>query len=41
LFEEPGALEAVARLASLWFVHFLVEQPIQPAGSEANEGTPP
>jgi dienelactone hydrolase len=25
LFEEPGALEAVARLASTWFRHFLVE----------------
>jgi dienelactone hydrolase len=26
LFEEPGALEAVARLASIWFRHFLVDR---------------
>jgi hypothetical protein len=25
LFEEPGTLEAVARLASAWFRHFLVD----------------
>jgi len=27
LFEEPGTLEAVARLAAAWFRHFLVERP--------------
>jgi dienelactone hydrolase len=27
LFEEPGALEAVARLASGWFVRYLARQP--------------
>ncbi len=31
LFEEPGALEEVARLARDWFVRFLVEEPA-PAG---------
>jgi dienelactone hydrolase len=41
LFEEPGALEAVAGLASIWFRHYLVEQPTQQPGSEPNEGTIP
>jgi hypothetical protein len=27
LFEEPGTLETVARLAAAWFRHFLVERP--------------
>lgn len=31
LFEEPGTLEEVARLASDWFVQHLVELPVAPA----------
>jgi dienelactone hydrolase len=37
LFEQPGALEAVARLASAWFRHVLVER-LAPGGVL---GTPP
>jgi putative phosphoribosyl transferase len=37
LFAEPGALEAVAGLASIWFRHFLVSQP----ESRTTLGTPP
>ncbi len=37
LFEEPGALEAVAELAAAWFRRYLVEQPAAPAA----RGTPP
>jgi len=36
LFEEPGTLEAVARLAAAWFRHFLVERP--QTHSEATQG---
>jgi dienelactone hydrolase len=35
LFEEPGALEAVARLASAWFQHFLVE--VQQADAQGTQ----
>jgi dienelactone hydrolase len=31
LFEEPGALEAVARLASAWFTKYLLERPARGA----------
>ena len=37
LFEEPGALDAVARLAAAWFRHFLADIPqvdSQPAQDE-------
>jgi hypothetical protein len=33
LFEEPGALEEVTRLAREWFARFLVEEPVDLAGS--------
>ena len=36
LFEEPGALEAVARLATAWFRHHLVDA--RQADSETNQG---
>jgi putative phosphoribosyl transferase len=36
LFEEPGTLETVARLAAAWFRHFLVERP--QTHSEATQG---
>jgi dienelactone hydrolase len=36
LFEEPGALEAVARLATAWFQHFLIE--LRQTGSGISEG---
>jgi dienelactone hydrolase len=35
LFEEPGALEAVARLASAWFQHFLVD--VRQADAQATQ----
>jgi putative phosphoribosyl transferase len=41
LFEEPGALEAVARLASAWFQRFLVERIGRQPGSEPAGGTFP
>jgi len=36
LFEEPGTLEAVARLAAAWFRHFLLERP--QTRSDATQG---
>jgi len=36
LFEEPGTLEAVARLAAAWFRHFLVER--RQTDSESTQG---
>jgi pimeloyl-ACP methyl ester carboxylesterase len=40
LFEEPGALEEVARLARDWFVQFLVEEPA-PVGLLEERGQHP
>jgi pimeloyl-ACP methyl ester carboxylesterase len=36
LFEEPGTLEEVARLAAQWFVSHLGRVPTQPAAGQAS-----
>jgi putative phosphoribosyl transferase len=37
LFEEPGTLEEVARLASNWFVNYLTRRPVSSAVSQSGQ----